>query len=338
MRLRLPLLPRRHGHGRRPVELYPRIQGHEVAATIVEDVGPDCPPGLAAGQRVAIWPVIACGSCYACRIGRGNACEQISLIGIHMDGALQERFSVPATQVVPRRRPGRARSPPSSSPCRSACAPCVRGRVAAGERVSSSAPGRSARPSRSPRLDRGASVLLVDRLEPPARARRRVRRRRRCDRARRRSRRARPRVGGRRAGPEVVFEATGVAGARAARRSTLVAQAGRVVVVGLSTHEAPLRVGALPFRSSTCSASSCCGAGDFAEAVELVARRRDAVAPPDHARVRPRAGARGDRLRDRASGRGDEGAWCDGADERSIRGERDVARRASSTSAARARS
>ena len=69
-------------------ELYPRVQGHEFSA-IVEDVGADCPPGLAAGQRVAVWPVIECGTCHACRIGRGNACEQISLIGIHMDGALQ---------------------------------------------------------------------------------------------------------------------------------------------------------------------------------------------------------------------------------------------------------
>ena len=39
-------------------ELYPRIQGHEFSA-IVEDVGPGCPAGIATGQRVAVWPVIA---------------------------------------------------------------------------------------------------------------------------------------------------------------------------------------------------------------------------------------------------------------------------------------
>ena len=81
-------------------ELYPRIQGHEFSA-IVEDVGPGLPAGARGGQRVAVWPVIGCGGCHACRIGRGNACEQIRLIGIHMDGALQERFSVPATQAFP---------------------------------------------------------------------------------------------------------------------------------------------------------------------------------------------------------------------------------------------
>jgi threonine dehydrogenase-like Zn-dependent dehydrogenase len=75
-------------------ELYPRIQGHEFSA-IVEDVGPGCPPALAPGQRVAVWPVIACGSCHACLLGRANACERIELIGIHRDGALQQRLSIP---------------------------------------------------------------------------------------------------------------------------------------------------------------------------------------------------------------------------------------------------
>ena len=76
-----------------PATLYPRIQGHEAAGTIVE-VGADCPSGLVAGERVALWPVVSCGHCYACRIGRGNACANISLIGVHRDGALQQRLLV----------------------------------------------------------------------------------------------------------------------------------------------------------------------------------------------------------------------------------------------------
>jgi D-arabinose 1-dehydrogenase-like Zn-dependent alcohol dehydrogenase len=39
-----------------PSALYPRIQGHEAAGTMVE-VGADCPPHLTAGPRVALWPV-----------------------------------------------------------------------------------------------------------------------------------------------------------------------------------------------------------------------------------------------------------------------------------------
>ena len=83
-----------------PSVLYPRIQGHEVAATI-EEVGPDGPGHLRTGDRVAIWPVIACARCYPCSIGRGNACANINLVGIHFDGALQEQLVLPAEQVFP---------------------------------------------------------------------------------------------------------------------------------------------------------------------------------------------------------------------------------------------
>src|SRR5690606_32753893 len=44
---------------------FPRIQGHEVAASIVA-CGPGCPPGLEIGQRVALFPMSWCGECYAC--------------------------------------------------------------------------------------------------------------------------------------------------------------------------------------------------------------------------------------------------------------------------------
>ena len=48
-----------------------------------------------------------------------------------------------------------------------------------------------------------------------------------------------------------------------------------MVVVGLSTDEAPIRVGALPFKEIDLLGVSCCGADDFAGAVDLVRRRAD---------------------------------------------------------------
>ena len=69
---------------------FPRIQGHE-ASGIIEEVGPDCPPHLRAGERVALFPHTSCGQCYPCTVGRSNACVELTLIGIHRDGALQER-------------------------------------------------------------------------------------------------------------------------------------------------------------------------------------------------------------------------------------------------------
>ena len=75
---------------------YPRIQGHEVSA-IVED------PGDAAtieqGDRVAIWPLLPCGDCYPCRAGRPNVCPRFRLVGVHLDGGLQQRLEVPASTV-----------------------------------------------------------------------------------------------------------------------------------------------------------------------------------------------------------------------------------------------
>jgi L-gulonate 5-dehydrogenase len=256
-------------------ELYPRIQGHEFSA-IVEDVGPDCPPGPVAGQRVAIWPVIECGTCHACSIGRGNACERIRLIGIHMDGALQESFSVPAGQVFPVGDMD-ARLTAFVEPMSIAVRAIRRGRVAAGERVLVLGAGPIGQALAIAAIDAGAEVLIADRLGA------------RLERGQASGAdvalvergddlvaRARDWGGG--ALPEVVFEATG---ALEPMRTSLdvVAQAGRVVVVGLSTHEVPLRIGALPFRELDLLGTSCCDASDFAEAVALVARRSSAVEP-----------------------------------------------------------
>jgi threonine dehydrogenase-like Zn-dependent dehydrogenase len=79
---------------------FPRVQGHEVAATIVA-LGPGCRDELAVGRRVALLPLRACGRCYPCSVGRPNTCDNFELIGIHVDGGLQERLSLPQEQVFP---------------------------------------------------------------------------------------------------------------------------------------------------------------------------------------------------------------------------------------------
>ena len=215
-----------------PSVLYPRIQGHEAAATIVE-LGADCPTHLATGMRVAIWPVAACGHCYPCRIGRGNACVRISLTGIHADGALQERLVLPSSQVFPVGDLDAALTA-LIEPVSIAVRAVERGRVAPGEHVVILGAGPIGQALALAAIDRGASAVLVDRVE---------------------SRLARGIAGGADLlhvaadddlaaavrewsggdGPEVVFEATGVP-AVVQTAIALVAQAGRVVVVGLS-HE-----------------------------------------------------------------------------------------------------
>jgi L-gulonate 5-dehydrogenase len=254
-------------------DLYPRVQGHEFAG-IVEAIGAGAPGGLRTGERVAVWPVTACGHCYPCRIGRRNVCSSISLVGIHRDGALQERVRVPADQVFPVGDLDPAVSA-LIEPVSIAVRAVVRARIAAGEKAVVLGAGPIGQAVAAAALDRGASVLLVDRVAS------RVERGRAVgadvltladD--------ADPVAAGREwsgdEGPEVVFEATGVPElVQTAVR--LVSQAGRVVVVGLSTHDAPLRVGDLAFREIDVLGVSCCNGDEFAEAVSLVSRRQDAL-------------------------------------------------------------
>jgi threonine dehydrogenase-like Zn-dependent dehydrogenase len=71
-----------------------------VAGTI-DALGPGCRGELEVGQRVALWPLTACGRCYPCSVGRPNTCDNFELIGIHVDGGLQERLCMADDHVFP---------------------------------------------------------------------------------------------------------------------------------------------------------------------------------------------------------------------------------------------
>ena len=79
--------------GRHPIYIYPRVLGHELAGEIVEV--PENPRGLRPGDRCAIEPYLSCGFCRTCRAGRPNCCEQLRLIGVHVDGGMQGFLAVP---------------------------------------------------------------------------------------------------------------------------------------------------------------------------------------------------------------------------------------------------
>lgn len=67
---------------------FPRILGHEVAATIVR--GNPNFPNLSAGTDVTLSPYTSCGKCSACRRNRPNACQFNETLGVQRDGALTE--------------------------------------------------------------------------------------------------------------------------------------------------------------------------------------------------------------------------------------------------------
>jgi len=70
----------------------PRIIGHEIAGTVAEIRGEA--NGLKVGQRVAVAPVVPCGTCYYCRRGITGQCDNLAAIGYKWDGGYAEYMAV----------------------------------------------------------------------------------------------------------------------------------------------------------------------------------------------------------------------------------------------------
>src|SRR5215831_17877712 len=85
--------------GLNPLISYPRVLGHEVAATIVQGVDLEGP--LSVGTDVAVSPYTACGHCSSCRRGRPNACQFNQTLGVQRDGALTEFMVAPQEKLYP---------------------------------------------------------------------------------------------------------------------------------------------------------------------------------------------------------------------------------------------
>lgn len=84
--------------GKQPFFQYPRILGHEIAAEI-KDID-DHNAGFHLGDLVTIIPYLSCSSCMACRRGKPNACVHLQVLGVHIDGGMQEYLTVPMDRVI----------------------------------------------------------------------------------------------------------------------------------------------------------------------------------------------------------------------------------------------
>ena len=82
--------------GRNPLVSYPRIPGHEIAATVVDSGSSE---DWAVGTQVTLSPYFGCGRCAACERGRPNACRDNETMGVQRDGALTESIAVPASKL-----------------------------------------------------------------------------------------------------------------------------------------------------------------------------------------------------------------------------------------------
>jgi L-gulonate 5-dehydrogenase len=83
--------------GTSPLVSYPRVLGHELLVDIVQASER---PELE-GQRAVLDPMIPCGYCRACRAGRSNCCVRLKVMGVHVDGGLQEMFAVNMRHLHP---------------------------------------------------------------------------------------------------------------------------------------------------------------------------------------------------------------------------------------------
>jgi len=272
---------------------YPRIQGHEVSA-IVTDAG-DAVTGsgpavddravddravddravdgraIKEGDRVAIWPLLPCGHCYPCRIGRPNVCPQFRLVGVHLDGGLQQRLEVPASTVF-----GVGDLDPDCTafvePASIAVHALARGRLEPGEQAVVFGAGPIGLATTLAAAAAGARVTTID----PIPARRDLAKQLGAERvtwapAELVKNEMRDATGG--AGPPLVVETSGETTVLP-DAVDMVSAAGRVVVVGMSSATAPIRPGAFPEKEIDVIGSSCATADDFRAAINLVSANR----------------------------------------------------------------
>lgn len=83
--------------GTQPFFNYPRILGHELAATVVST---QAESGFQIGEAVTISPYFYCNTCIACRSGKPNCCAKIQVCGVHIDGGMRTYLAVPTYSLI----------------------------------------------------------------------------------------------------------------------------------------------------------------------------------------------------------------------------------------------
>lgn len=258
--------------GEHPYSHFPNVQGHEFSGRVLA-LPTDYEGSVEVGQRVAVEPLLVCGTCLPCRRGRSNCCVKMRTLGAQVDGALAERIAVPGHLLhgVGNLSPDLAAL---VEPVSIGVHAVVRSGLRAGDTVVIFGAGPIGQAILLAAQDAGARITVVD-LEPARLALA-------TELGAEHAVDARGDVAGQIAawtageGPLVTFEATGVP-AVLEQAVDLVAPSGTVVVVGLSRE----RVG-IPMVQFTRKELTVVGSrnnlGAFGRAVELVQRRRASAA------------------------------------------------------------
>jgi threonine dehydrogenase-like Zn-dependent dehydrogenase len=260
--------------GQNPYANYPQTQGHEFSGRVVA-FGEGYQGPVRVGQRVSVEPLIPCGGCYPCRRGRPNCCTRLQVLGVHTAGAFAEYVAVPAKALYP----ADDLDPDLTSlvePLSIGMQVVTRGQVTGEDSVAVYGAGMIGQAVLACALDRGARVLLVDRIPSRLALGRRLGAERVVDGTKEDALEAiRDWTGG--DGAAVVVDATG---APAVIRAAVdaVAFSGRIVIVGISMQEVSLPIPEFTRKELTILGSRN-NAGVFGAALDLVRRRGEGLRP-----------------------------------------------------------
>jgi 2-desacetyl-2-hydroxyethyl bacteriochlorophyllide A dehydrogenase len=84
-------------HGEMTAVRPPVVVGHELVGEVVEDTT----GRFQAGQRVAVEPLLTCGTCLACRSGASHVCRTLRVQGVHANGGAAELLCTPTHRLHP---------------------------------------------------------------------------------------------------------------------------------------------------------------------------------------------------------------------------------------------
>ncbi len=146
--------------GSNPLATYPIVPGHELCGEVLES-----DEAFSPGDAVVVEPLLPCGACYPCRLGRYNCCESLKVLGVHQDGGMAEEITLPLRRLY--RLPDDA--DPSIGPLVETLSigyhACNRARIQSGDDVLVIGAGPIGLGAALIAKDKGARVGVVDRLE-----------------------------------------------------------------------------------------------------------------------------------------------------------------------------
>jgi L-iditol 2-dehydrogenase len=249
--------------------------GHEVAG-VIDAVGDGVT--ISTGAHVAVEPILGCGGCHNCDVGKANVCPDVQLFGIALPGGLAEYVCVPESLVhsLP------ADLGPSASGLSEPLAVCVRGarigQVALGDRVAIIGAGTIGLLSIITAKEAGASEVLITARHPHQQE---LARALGADRVYPSSKELLADVGDQHV--DVVVETVGGETETLAESVHVARTGGRISLLGVFTGSPKLP--GMPFFSKelTLAASNCysreADQGDFALGTQLAAKHADLIEP-----------------------------------------------------------